>query len=158
MPTKTQDEICVRDVMTVNPVYVTAITTPRQLAQVLVENDISGVPVVNGGNHVIGVVSKTDLLQWCVKGGLGFGASDLLRRLADGGGTRVQPEDLGIVADFMNSSPLTASPDEPLTEVAHRMARKRVHRLIVLNEDGSLLGIITSLDLLEAYPSKRPRF
>lgn len=135
------------------PISVRAFTTPRQLARILTENNISGAPVLNGGDHVIGVVSRTDLLQWCVKGGLGFGASDLLRSLAEGGsGSRIVTEDLGIVADFMTTSPVTASPDEPLAHAAQRMAERKVHRLVVLDEHDRLIGIVTSLDVLKAFP------
>jgi CBS domain-containing protein len=144
--------LCVKDVMTREPVSVNALTTPRELARLLTEHNISGVPVISGSNHVVGVVSRTDLLQWCVKGGLGFGAADLLTTLAEGGGTRVQAEDLGIVADFMATSPLIAAPEESLSSVARRMAEAKVHRLIVLDEQDRLVGIVTSLDLLKAFP------
>ncbi len=141
----------VRDLMTANPIAVDVSTTPRELARLLTERAISGVPVVDSSQRVVGVVSRTDLLQWCVKGGLGFGAANLLEALAYGGaGTRMDAVDLGIVADFMTSSPVTASPDEPIRDVARRMRDQRVHRIIVVDGDDRLTGVLTTFDLLRA--------
>jgi CBS domain-containing protein len=153
MGQQAEQTLCVKDVMTTRPISVRASATPRELARVLTEHEISGVPVVDERKRVVGVVSKTDLLQWCVKGGLGFGATNLLTSLAEGGaGTRFGPVDLGIVADFMTIKPLTAAPDESLGTIAHRMAEYRVHRLIVTDSEGRLKGIVTSMDLLRAFP------
>ena len=143
----------VKDVMASEPITIGESATPRELARVLVEHEISGVPVVDSTGQVIGVVSKTDLLQWCVKGGLGFGAANLLGSLADGGiGTRLEAIDLGIVTDFMTGTLVTANGDEPLSDVARRMAEHHVHRLIVIDGSGRLQGVITSLDLLKVFP------
>jgi predicted transcriptional regulator len=140
--------------MSAQRIAIAPAATPRQLARMLLEHGISGVPVVDDGDHVIGVVSKTDLLQWCVKGGLGFGATNLLAALAEGGnGTRVDAIDLGIVADFMTSDPVTTNPNEPLARAARRMVENRIHRLIVVDEAGRLQGVVTSMDLLRAFPS-----
>jgi CBS domain-containing protein len=147
--------IRVKDVMINKPVSVQATATPRELARVLTEHAISGVPVVDGRRRVIGVVSRTDLLQWCVRGGLGFGTNDLLSSLAEGAiGTRIDAIDLGIVADFMTTEPVTAGSDEPLDEVARRMVEHQIHRLIVVDRDGRLQGIITTMDLLRVFPAR----
>lgn len=139
----------VRDFMTLNPISVRPSTTPRELARVLTDHAISGVPVVDSSAHVVGVVSKTDLLQWCLRGGLGFGATNLLQSLAEGGaGTRVDAVDLGIVSDFMSDVPLTASPDELIPDVARRMRDHHVHRVIVVDNRNQLVGVVTAFDLL----------
>jgi CBS domain-containing protein len=141
--------------MTREPVSVTPEITARALAQLLADNQISGVPVVDAQDRVIGVVSRTDLLQWCVTGGLGFGAADLLPSLArqrNSDRERRLPDDLGIVEDFMSEDPITCSAETQVTVVARRMAEEHVHRVIVLDEDGCLLGIVTSLDVLKAFP------
>jgi CBS domain-containing protein len=144
----------VKDVMCTQPIAIEPAATARQLARLLLEHGVSGVPVVDRQRRAIGVVSKTDLLQWCVKGGLGFGAGDLLLSLAEGGnGTRVEAVDLGIVADFMTNQPITIRPHQPLAEAARLMWSNHVHRLIVVDDAGRLQGILTSMDLLKAYPA-----
>jgi CBS domain-containing protein len=154
MVTAKPSSLCVKDLMSTSLIAIQPSATPRQLARMLLEHRISGVPVVDHQGRVTGVVSKTDLLQWCMQGGLGFGAGDLLRSLAEGGqGTRVDAVDLGIVADFMTNSPITVRPTQSLCEAARLMAHSRVHRLIVVDDKGSLQGIVTSMDLLKAYPA-----
>ena len=136
--------------MTADPIAVGVTTTPRQLARVLTDNAISGVPVVDGASHVVGVVSKTDLLQWCLRGGLGFGALNLLQSLADGGtGTRLDAVDLGIVADFMSGPPLTVSPDAPIPDVARSMRDQHIHRVVVVDDANRLVGVVTTFDILK---------
>ena len=145
--------LTVQDVMTRDPVSVTADISARELARILADNRISGAPVVDPQDRVVGVVSRTDLLQWCVTGGLGLGADDLLPSLAnrrDQVGT--PPDDLGIVEDFMTEEPITCSADAPIGLIAKRMAEERVHRVIVLDADGCLEGVITSLDVLKVFP------
>lgn len=146
--------LTVRDVMTRDPISVTPDIPARELARILADNQISGAPVVDPQDRVVGVVSRTDLLQWCVVGGLGLGAGDLLPSLANRRGEgRRRPDDLGIVEDFMTEQPITCTADTPVTSVARRMAEDRVHRVIVLDEDGCLEGVVTSLDLLKVFPS-----
>ncbi len=145
--------LTVKDVMTRDPVSVTPDISARELARILADNQISGVPVVDPQDRVIGVVSRTDLLQWCVTGGLGLGAGDLLPTLANRKETRrSQVEDLGIVEDFMSEDPITCGADAAVASVARRMAEERVHRVIVLDEDGCLAGVVTSMDVLKVFP------
>lgn len=142
------------DVMTKDPVSVTPDVSARELARVLTDNQISGVPVVDPQDRVIGVVSRTDLLQWCVTGGLGMGAGDLLPTLsARSAAARSGPDDLGIVEDFMTEDAITCSANTPVASIARRMAEERVHRVIVLDEDGCLTGVVTSLDVLKVFPA-----
>jgi CBS domain-containing protein len=149
---KSRTAACIKDVMTKNPVTVDPSTTARELARILTDNEISGVPVVNGEERVIGVVSRTDLLQWIVTGGLGVSPDDWFDRLAAGKPGERRPEDMGIVEDFMSTEAVTAGPEEAVSTVAARMAQERIHRVIVVDEKGFLLGIVTSLDLLRVFP------
>ncbi len=146
---------CVKDIMTHDPVSVTPDVTARELARVLESNAISGVPVVDAADRVIGVVSKTDLLHRCLEGPLGSRPGTFFQVLAEGmeAGTDLDPEELGMVEEFMTPEPVTASPDEPVGAVARRMADNDVHRVIVVDKQQHMLGIVTSLDLLKVFPS-----
>ena len=73
------------------------------------------------------------------------------RGLADG--VDLDPEGLGSVAEFMSPYPIVASPDETIGAVARRMAEERVHRVIVVDDQRQVLGIVTSLDMLKAFPA-----
>ncbi len=144
----------VSDIMTRDPICVTADMTARELARVLEANEISGVPVVDTLDRLIGVVSKTDLLRRCVEGPIGSRPGTMFESLARGLADDVDldPGRLGSVAEFMSPYPIVASPDEPIKAVARQMAEERVHRVIVVDDQRLVLGIVTSLDFLKAFP------
>ncbi len=145
----------VKEIMTPDPVCISGDTSARELAHLLDTHGFSGVPVVDPLNREIGVVSKTDLVHRCVEGPLGSRPGTFFGSLADGldVGTELVPDNLGRVEDFMSVEPITAAPDEPIGAVARRMAEEGVHRVVVVNEEQVVLGIVTSLDLLKAFPA-----
>ena len=51
----------------------------------------------------------------------------------------------------MTKSPVTASPDDPLASAAAKMLTLRIHSLPVAGADGTVLGIITSTDMMRHY-------
>ena len=145
----------VKDFMTSDPVRVTCDTSARDLARLLEANEISGVPVVDTLDRLVGVVSKTDLLRRCVEGPIGSRPGTMFESLARGltDDVDLDPEGLGSVAEFMSPYPIVASSDEPIGAVARRMAEEGVHRVVVVDEEKRVLGIVTSLDLLKAFPA-----
>lgn len=162
MSSATLNAIQVSDVMTARPVAVSPTMTIRDLAELLDANEISGVPVVDGQDRVIGVVSKTDLLhQWIrgseVSGGGDYsgagsfsGSISFIELLEDG----IRTEEINrsvdkTIEEFMSVDPVTALPEESLDVISRRMVNERVHRVIVVDKDLRLLGIVTTLDILD---------
>lgn len=133
-----------RDVMTTELITVTPGTTLSEFARICSEDQISGCPVLRADGVLCGIVSKTDLLNRLL---------DEHPRL---GATREFPvwdEDVRQVGDIMTENVLTVGPKTPLAEIAERMARDRIHRVVVMEKD-KLLGIVTSIDLLSHFPPK----
>jgi CBS domain-containing protein len=155
MSVRTKAPQLVKDVMTADPICIGADTSARELARILESNGISGVPVVDSLNRIIGVASKTDLLRRCVEGPLGSRPGSFFASLAEGLGTGsdMDPEELGAVEDFMTTEPVTGRPDEALGAVARRMAEENVHRIIVVDQRRHVVGIVTSLDVLREFPA-----
>lgn len=162
MSSATLTGIQVNDVMTARPVAVSPTMTIRDLAELLDANEISGVPVVDGQERVIGVVSKTDLLhQWIrgseVSGGGDYsgagsfsGSGSFIELLEDGiRANEIDRNTDKTIEEFMSVEPVTALPDESLDAVSRRMVSERVHRVIVVDKDSRLVGIVTTLDILD---------
>lgn len=141
-----------KDIMSTDPVCVTASTRMRELARILTEHDIAGVPVVDQQGRVIGVVSKSDLVRLCIEGMQDVPPASLLavfaRRASDDldGDANVEP--LVCVEEFMTSPAVTVRPEVPVETVAHVMFDHHVHRVVVVDADMFPLGIITSMDML----------
>jgi CBS domain-containing protein len=149
-----RNELKARNVMVPEPVCVEPSTTMRQLARVFEENEISGAPVVDKEGRVIGVVSKTDLIRRCSEGTENAPPAYLFEVLRDQSGEdeEVIPEALICVEDFMTEDPVTVSPETAAGEVARLMFERRIHRVVVVDDGRFPIGIITSLDLLGAFP------
>lgn len=155
--TCTKAQLRARDVMTPEPVCVEPSTTIRQLARILEENEVSGSPVVDSAGALVGVVSRTDLIRRCAEGTTEVPPKYLFEMIADQGGgdddeVEVSAEALICVDDFMTPDVVTAGPDAPVSEIARLMYERRIHRVIIADEERFPLGIVTSLDLLGVFP------
>ncbi|HEV2754934.1 MAG TPA: CBS domain-containing protein [Actinomycetota bacterium] len=118
----------------------------EEVADVLADRDVSGLPVVDEAGRVTGVVSERDLAH--ALGGP-------LVRLALRRGTHHTPapeaaelpRDARRVRDVMTAPPIAVAPDTPLPEVAFVMSSNQVNRVPVLS-GGELVGILTRGDVL----------
>ncbi|MET9392937.1 CBS domain-containing protein [Streptomyces sp. NPDC006624] len=136
----------VSDVMT-RTVVALAVGAPfKEIVRAVEGRRISALPVVDSGNRVVGVVSEGDLLRKEE-----FRGSDLER------GPRARPPEglrkaQGITAsDLMTSPAVTVHPDATLARAARIMARHKVKRLPVVDDDGVLRGIVSRSDLLRVF-------
>jgi CBS domain-containing protein len=139
----------IRDVMTVDVVTVTPETSLHEVARLLSERRISGLPVIDVDGRCIGVVSEADVLvkelghpgprrplEWIL--GDRHDADELRRRAAR------------TAREAMSAPPITIEPDRPVRIAADLMVGQRVNRLPVV-EGGRLVGIVTRADLVRAY-------
>jgi len=140
----------VRDRMTHGVISVTPETRLRDIARLLSEHHISGVPVVDAEGTCIGVVSEADLLVKLL-------SRPQSRRLPLDWilGERHDPEELRrraatTAGQAMSAPAVTIEADRPLREAAGLMVDRGVNRLPVLS-GGALVGMITRADLVRAY-------
>jgi CBS domain-containing membrane protein len=142
----------VRDVMTNNVVFVKRDADLHEAARILSENKISGMPVIDDDNRVIGVISEADLLMLAgVRRGHVF--RDILHHIlgepvsAKNGGDRVE--------DVMSFPPITSMADDDISEVANILDEKRIKRLPVVDAEGKLIGIISRADIVKSISRNR---
>ncbi|WP_030748832.1 CBS domain-containing protein [Streptomyces griseus] len=135
------------EVMTHRVVTVSPGTPFKEIVRLLVEHDISAVPVVGEDRRLLGLVSEADLLRDTSE------LPDLEGRWA---GVRLLSRERGLpeaetAADLMTSPAVSAQPGWNLVETARTMDRKRVKRLPVIDETGRLVGIVSRTDLLRPF-------
>ncbi|MDX2760371.1 CBS domain-containing protein [Streptomyces sp. ME08-AFT2] len=144
----------VGSVMTTDVVRATYGTPFKEVARLLAAHRISGLPVVDEDDKVIGVISETDLVarqaatpelyeprrRFALLHGLTRGA----RRQA----AKVHARTAG---RLMTEPPVTAHADDTIVEAARTMAQHQVERLPVLDETDRLVGIVTRRDLLQVF-------
>lgn len=150
-----KENATVADLMSKKTVSVHTDLLIERLILLLIDEDLSAVTVVDGDKRPLGVVSKTDLVfddyEWAELRDEALS----LRRV----GTSVRDEeetDLYVtellqsrtVRDIMSGDPITVSAHAPVTEAARVMSEHQVHECPVVDGDGRLVGMITSLDIV----------
>ena len=121
----------------------------KDVASIFVERGISGLPVCDAENHVIGVVSEGDILykEHDPRTGRLGGA---LAWLANGETPAVLKAKANTVRQAMTSPAITVSPWTSVSEVARLMTERGINRVPVVKGD-ELVGIVTRTDLVRAF-------
>lgn len=141
-------DVMVRKVVTIGPDDDIAAAV-----RLLVDHDVSALPVVDAENHVLGVLSEGDLLHreedgtlkrrpWWVEALTP--SSTLALDYAKSHGRRV--------AEVMSAKVISASEDTPLWELANILEKNRIKRVPIL-KDGKLVGIVSRSNLIQALAS-----
>ncbi|HEY7589833.1 MAG TPA: CBS domain-containing protein [Candidatus Limnocylindrales bacterium] len=141
----------VRDLMSRPAISVGPATPLKEVATLLVDHRISGVPVVDDAGRVLGVVTEADFLLKS-RGGEAVRHRPLARLIGDSAEATAQQAKVAAVTagEAMTSPPVTIGPENRIVEAASRMIEHRVNRLPVV-EGGRLAGIITRADLVRAF-------
>ncbi|MBI1294411.1 CBS domain-containing protein [bacterium] len=143
----------VRDIMSSPVITVTPETSIQAVAQLMRDRHISGVPVVDNGGRLIGIVTEVDLIAQHAPARAPSYISLLWAliplRLDDY--TRYKEQVRHILAvnaeQLMTEDPTTVSPEATLEQVAELMVQPGHSSLPVLEND-QLVGIITRTDLV----------
>jgi CBS domain-containing protein len=138
------------DVMTSTPVVTRPEASLEEAAKLMVNNRISGLPVVNFAGRVVGMITEGDLIRRAELGTDGR-APGWLSQFRDPGrpaDTYVHTHGL-VVREVLTEMVLSVEPDMPLSEVVQTMESQQVKRLPVV-QNGKLVGIVSRADLLRA--------
>ena len=120
----------IQEIMTKDPACVTPGTTVRDVAQLMQREDTGAVPVVDGGDtrRLVGMITDRDIA---------------IRVVAEGrdGETRV--------SEVMSAGRMaTVTADDSVDDAMERMADEQVRRIPVVDERGTLLGIVSQADVV----------
>lgn len=136
----------VKDVMTTDVVSVRETAEYKDIVTVLRELHVSGFPVLDEADHLVGVVSEADLLlKEAGQEALGGYLSSSARR-----GEQAKAAGL-TAAELMSTPAVTIGPDDSLADAARLMHDRHVTRLPVVDQAGRLLGIVSRVDLLSVF-------
>ena len=139
----------VKDVMTEDVLTVTTSATLKETAQLLADLGISGMPVVDDEDELVGVISEADIL---------YKERGPERRHGGSFAWLFFPELLDTnklgartAGEAMSRPAVTIAPNLPVNEAAGMMLDEAVNRLPVVDADGKLVGIVTRADLVRAF-------
>ena len=154
----------VRDVMTTQVVALSPDNTVKEAVRKLAVENLAGAPVVDKGNHMVGIVSQNDILGLLLRhaaklDAAGQNGSDLLSSFMDGEANPQVKEALNTVSntkvsEIMVRTVLTTSPDDSIMSLLRSMVNMDVSRVPVVDR-GVLLGIVSRSDITFSLYKKK---
>src|SRR5262249_43010422 len=124
-------------------------TSLQEAARRLVEAGISGAPVVDDDGRCKGVLSQTDLARFLARHEPPP-AHEHEDFAAEWPPSDVDGRRDAEVGRYLTRTVITASTRTPLNELAALMCDARVHRVLITDPHGKVVGIVSSLDVLRA--------
>jgi CBS domain-containing protein len=145
-----------RDIMTTAVISVTDTTLVRDVAALMIEKRVSGVPVLSADGKIQGIVSQSDLLH---RNELG---TDIKRKWwlraftdADQLATEYAKAHGLKAADVMTRHIVSVQDDADISDVAAILDRNKIKRVLVMR-NGTLVGVLSRTDLVNALKDSRP--
>ena len=141
-----------KDIMTTDVITAKSATTVEELARILIEHKISGAPVVDDGNKLIGIVTEHDL----IKKNKRFHIPTMIRLfdayfLLDS--DKVEDDIKKMVAitvdEICNKKVVSVTEDSTLEDIATIMSEQNIHLLPVLKDD-VVVGIVGKADVVRS--------
>jgi acetoin utilization protein AcuB len=125
--------------MTRDPLTATPDESVGVVASLMIRRNVRRVPIVQRDGHLVGIVTKSDVLGACPASFNPFSAGAEVTRVL------IRP-----AQEIMSHPPFTVAPDAPLESAARMMIDRKVGGLPVLSSTG-LVGILTESDLFRAF-------
>ena len=143
----------IKDIMTKQVITVGEDDTVEKCANLLITHNLSGLPVIDEGGKVKGIVTEGDLIKRVsrmegpaaleVLGGIFYLESP--KKFMDG----IKRSMANIARDIMTEDVITVSPDKTIEDAATLLVRKNIKRLPVVNKEGNLVGIVSRKDIMK---------
>lgn len=142
-------EVTAAEIMTTDVVTVTPDTPVAEVAAAMGRRGVSGVPVVDAGQKVVGVISEQDFLTRMgvqdPKNFMSLVASCLMTK-----GCVALPIKAALAGDIMSAPAVTVAPDTSVKDIAGLLTRRGINRVAVADQDGRLLGLVSRADIVKA--------
>ncbi len=142
----------VGDVMSTEVITVQPTTSVNKIAHLMSDNDISGLPVVDDNNEVVGVITELDLIVRNARFKMPtyFVILDSIIYLERPGHFRERLQHmLGTTAEeIMSKPPKIVTPNSTIEDLASLMIDRRMNPLPVVDEENKLIGIVSRSDII----------
>ena len=125
------------DLMTLDPLTVTAAETVGKADELMAENNIRQIPVVNG-RELVGIVTDRDVRAYL---------SDALLADPDARERALKTT----VGDIMTTDPLSIAPDDDLKDAVEMLIEQKFGAIPVVDDAEGIVGIVSYVDVLRNY-------
>jgi len=139
----------VKDIMNSSVNTAKADTPIKDIASIMCFNKISGVPVVDDNNKLIGVLSEKDILRAMFPA-----VEEIMLEGAKADFESIEGDYKNVIdkktGDLMTQAVASVTPDMPLLKAASMMCVKKIRRIPVTDDNDQLVGIISIGDVHKA--------
>ncbi|MCG6659361.1 CBS domain-containing protein [Halomonas campisalis] len=140
------------DVMTPNVITVSPEADVQEIARLLLDNNISALPVVDDDQKVLGIVSEGDLMRR-VENGTQRRKSWWLQLFEGSNPSEYVKTHARKAREIMTPDPVTVGEDQSLREIAKLLEKRHIKRVPVVR-DGRLVGIVSRANLLRGFSAE----
>ncbi|HCG31064.1 MAG TPA: IMP dehydrogenase [Chloroflexi bacterium] len=140
----------VATIMSTDVIAVTPETSVTELARLMVEHDVSGIPVVDDG-ILVGLVTEVDVVSREIDvdpPAFGTFLDAIFRLPWDKSDEELRRVLASTAGELMTRDVKTISPDAPIRDAANMMFKQELNPLPVVDDHGRLLGIISRSDIV----------
>ncbi len=137
------------DVMTRDVAFVAPDTPLKEVAEIMAQRKISGVPVVAADGTVVGMISEKDFLT-SMGSGEATSVMEVVAQCLQGKGCLAAPVRARLAKDIMSAPAITCRENAPVLQVADLLTRRHINRVPVLNSECRLVGIISRADVVRS--------
>ena len=139
--------------MTAEVISVTAATSLKEFARTLVDNNISGAPVLDDSGKLTGIATLSDLIyhnkKLKVPPFITILDSFLFLDTPEKMEKELKKIAAATVVDICSHDVISITPETPLDEIATIMTEKKVHSLPVIEESSKMVGIVGKKDIIK---------
>ena len=147
-----------RDIMTPDPITIGPEASIAEAVKILLEKRFNGMPVVNEKGGLIGVITQSDLVAQQQKLSIPSVFTFLDGFIPLPGWKSTEDDFMKMnaltVKEAMTPSPVSASPETPIEELASLMVKAKFYSLPIVDK-GHLVGIVGKEDILRTLVKKR---
>ncbi|MBN1904533.1 MAG: DUF190 domain-containing protein [Deltaproteobacteria bacterium] len=136
------DSRCVSEVMTAPPVMIAEDKPLSVAVELMVDKGIKRLPVVDGGKCLSGMLSRLDIFRTVMRESPDWNSFKA---------QKIEVKQLKQVKDILRRDTHTVFPETTLDEVIHIIDRNDIQRVVVVDDQGKLLGLISDRDLLRFF-------
>jgi CBS domain-containing protein len=143
----------VRDVMTPAPRMVTLSTSLKEVIELLLSSIFTGLPVVDEKKCPVGIITQGDLIY---RAGLPMRLGLLAESAPEKSRPILQALALRRADEIMTRPVVAIQEDKPALDAVNLMLAKKLKRLLVVDNNGKLVGILSRLDIFRIIMKKSP--
>lgn len=155
---KHASKILANEVMNKNVISIFSNAKLKDAVSLIIEKNINSLPVVNQNNNLLGLVSKTDLIKlfhsntdslFHIVNSYEKDSNNLLLNDVINELSFIKNLEEKQVKDIMKKFVFSAKENSNIEDISKEMYKNRIHQVYIVNNEGVLVGLISSMDLLK---------